>query len=80
MTIAIGTHQPIKNYEAYEHDDFASAVASINALGRREGVLAELKPRWQLTEEEIVRAAITVILVSLVALICLAAGAILTMH
>ncbi|MDP7701703.1 MULTISPECIES: hypothetical protein [unclassified Mycobacterium] len=81
MTTAIGTHRPIKNNEAYEHDDFASAVASINALGRRgDGVLAELQPRWRPTEEEIVRAAITLILISLVALICLAAAAILTLH
>lgn len=80
MTTAIGAHDPIEIYAAYEHDDFISAVASINAIGcRGDTGLVELKPRWRPTEEEIVRAAITVILVSLMALIGLAAGAILTM-
>ncbi|MCV7200276.1 hypothetical protein [Mycobacterium angelicum] len=80
MTTAIGAHDPVEKYAAYEHDDFISAVASINAFGcRGDTVLAEFKPRWRLTEEEVVRAAIIVISVSLMALIGLAAGAILTM-
>lgn len=80
MTTAIRAHDPIEKFTACEHDDFVSAVASINTIGcRGDSVLLELKPRWRLTEEEIVRAAITVILVSLIALIGLAAGAILTM-
>lgn len=41
--------------------------------------LLELKPRRRPTEEEVVRAAIAVILVALMAIIWLAAGAILTM-
>lgn len=41
--------------------------------------LVEIKPRWRPTEDEIVRAAITVILVALGVIIALAAGAILTM-
>lgn len=80
MTTAIGTYAPINKYVAYEHDDFISAVASINAIGcNGDTVPAELKPRWRLTEEEIVRAAITLILVSLMALIGLSVGAILMM-
>ena len=41
--------------------------------------LVELKPRWRPSEDEIVLAAITVIFVSLVAIMALAAAAILTM-
>ncbi|WP_231588732.1 hypothetical protein [Mycobacterium nebraskense] len=52
----------------------------MNTVARRgDTVLVELKPRWRLTEEKIVRAAITVILVALVAVIGVAAGAIFTM-
>lgn len=80
MTTAIGAHNPINNFAAYEHDDFTSAVASINAIGRRgDTLLVETRPWWRPTEEEIVRAAITLILISLMTLIGLAAGAILTM-
>lgn len=80
MTTAISAHHSMKNYVVDEHDDFMSAVASINAIDRRgDGALVELKPRWRLTEEEIVRAAIAVILISLMVLMGLAAGAILTM-
>ena len=76
-----GTYGPIEQYAAPEHDDLRSAVASINAIDRRgDGALVELKPRWRLTEEEIVRAAIAVILISLMVLMGLAAGAILTMR
>ncbi|OBK15899.1 hypothetical protein [Mycobacterium asiaticum] len=80
MTTAIGAYHPIEKYAADEYDDFTSAVASINAIGgRRDDVVVEFKPWWRPTEEEIVRAAITAILISLVALIGLAACAILTM-
>jgi hypothetical protein len=80
MTTAIRAHDPIEKYATYEHDDFISAVASINAIGcPRDTILVKAKPRWRPTEEEIVRAAVTVILVSLMALIGLAGGAILTM-
>jgi hypothetical protein len=41
--------------------------------------LVELKPRWRPSEDEIELAAITVILVSLVAIMALAAAAIVTM-
>jgi hypothetical protein len=44
-----------------------------------ETALAELKSRWPPSEDEIVLAAITVIFVSLVAIIAVAAAAILTM-
>lgn len=79
MTTAIGAHDPVEKYSAYEHDDLLSAVASINAFGRRGDTVVELKPRWRPTEEEVVRTSIIGILVSLMALIGLAAGAIFTM-
>ena len=80
MTTAIGAHEPVEKYAAHEHDDFISAVASINAIGcQGDTVLVEVEPRWRPTEEEIVRAAITAILFALITLIGLAAGAILTM-
>lgn len=80
MTTTIDTYDPIENYAAYQRDDFISAVASINALGSSGDTNpVESKRRWRLTEEEIVRAAITMILVSLVTLMGLSAGAILTM-
>lgn len=80
MTTAIGTYKPIENYVAYEHDDFISAVASINAVGGKGDTYSvEPKPRWRLTEEEIVRGAITMILALLTVLMVLSAGAILTM-
>ena len=44
-----------------------------------ETALVELNPRWRPSEDEIVLAAITVIFVSLVAIIAVAAAAILTM-
>jgi hypothetical protein len=44
-----------------------------------ETALVEIKPRWRPSEDEIVRAAITVILVALVAIIALAAAAVITM-
>ncbi|MCV6966513.1 hypothetical protein BST27_07475 [Mycobacterium intermedium] len=79
MTIAIDTHDPVEKYVADEHEDFISAVASINAIGGRgDNDRVETKPRWRPTEEEIVRAAIAVIFISLMALIGLAAGAFLT--
>lgn len=80
MTTAIGTYNPIEKYVAHEHDDFISAVASINAIGGRGDTdSVESKPRWRLTEQEIVRAATTMILVFLTVLMALSAGAILTM-
>jgi hypothetical protein len=46
---------------------------------RAETGLVEFKPRWRPSEDEILRAAITVIFVALVAIIALAAAATLTM-
>lgn len=79
MSTAIDAYDPIEKFTAYNHDDFIAAVASINAGCRVDNVPAEPKPRWRPTEDEIVRASITMIVVSLVSLIGLSAGAILTM-
>ncbi|OBJ14200.1 hypothetical protein A5621_06770 [Mycobacterium colombiense] len=80
MTTTIAAHNSVKEDAADEHDDLLLAVAKLNAIGcSRDTVRVELKPRPRLTEEEIVRAAITVIFVSLVTVIGIAAGAILTM-
>lgn len=80
MTTAIAAHDPVEKHATDGHDDVTWAVASVNAIAcRGDTVLVELKPRRRLTEEDIVRGAITVILVALVALIAVAAGAIVTM-
>ncbi|WP_231977543.1 hypothetical protein [Mycobacterium sp. E2989] len=80
MTTAIAAHEPIEKYISHTHDDVAWAVARVNATAwQGEIVLAELRPRWRPTEEEVVRAAITVIFVALMAVIGVAAVAILTM-
>ncbi|OBB64099.1 MULTISPECIES: hypothetical protein [unclassified Mycobacterium] len=79
MTTAIAAHDQIEQDAADGHDDVLLAAAKVNAMACLEDtVLVELKPRWRLKEEEIVRASITVILVALVAVIGVAAGAILT--
>jgi hypothetical protein len=80
MTTAIAAREPVEKDRADGHDDVLLAVAKVNAKAwLTDTDLAELKPHWRLTEEEIVRAAITVILVALVTVICVAAVAILTM-
>lgn len=80
MTIAIAAHEPVEKPATDVHDDVISAVARMNALPwLGDTVPAEMRSRWRPTEEEVVRAAITVILVALVAVISVAAGAILTM-
>lgn len=80
MTTAIATHEPIEKDPAHAHDDVTSAVARVNAIAwPGDTVLAEFKLRWRPTEEEIVRAAITVILLALVAVIGVSAAAILSM-
>jgi hypothetical protein len=80
MTTAIAAHNPVDKDAADGHDDLLLAVAKMNAVAcRGDTVLVESRPRWRLTEEEILRAAITVILVALVAVIGVAAGSILTM-
>lgn len=80
MTTAIAAHEPVEDHAARAHDDVTLAVASVNAFAcQGETVLAELKPRWRVTEEDILLASVTVILVALVAVIGVAASAILTM-
>ncbi|OBF58906.1 hypothetical protein A5756_06490 [Mycobacterium sp. 852002-53434_SCH5985345] len=80
MTIAIAEREPVEKDASHAHADAALAVARVNAMPwRGDIVLAEWKPRWRPTEEEIVRAAIAVILAALVVMIGVAAGAILTM-
>ncbi|OBK27756.1 hypothetical protein A5634_22125 [Mycobacterium asiaticum] len=80
MTTAIAADEPIQGHAAHAHDDVTLAVARVNALGSRgEIVRAELKPRWRVTEEEILRASFTVLLVALVTVIGVAASAIWTM-
>ncbi|CDO89011.1 hypothetical protein AWC29_21665 [Mycobacterium triplex] len=77
MTTAIAEHNLV---DQDARDDLLLAVASINAGARRRNtVLVESRPHWRLTEAEIVRASITVILVALVTVIGVSAGAILTM-
>lgn len=77
MTTSIAAHDVVDQDAA---DDLLLAVASLNAVGRPRGAgLVESKPRWRLTEEEIVRASVTVILVALVTVIGVSASAILSM-
>lgn len=78
MTTAIAAHDPVEKDAADEHDDVLLAVAKLNAIaGRGDTAPVESKPPWQLTEDEIVRAVITVILVALVAVMGL--GAVMAM-
>ncbi|MGN6337695.1 hypothetical protein [Mycobacterium sp.] len=78
MTTAIAAHDPVEKDAADEHDDVLLAVAKLNAIaGRGDTAPVESKPRWQLTEDEIVSAVITVILVTLVAVMGL--GAVMAM-
>jgi hypothetical protein len=80
MTTAIAAHNAIDKDAADGHDDLLLAVAQLNAVTRRgDTAVVESRPHWRLTEEEIVRAAVTVILVALVTVIAIAACAILTM-
>ncbi len=60
------------------HRTTAAARTEAIAWGP-ETVPVEIKPRWRPSEDEIVLAAITVVLVALVAIIALAAAAVLTM-
>lgn len=61
------------------HRNTAVAVRAQTIARRSESSLVELKSRRRFSEDEIVRAAIAVIFVALVATIALSAGAILTM-
>jgi hypothetical protein len=79
MTTAIAEHDLVEMDAADGHDDVLLAVAKLNAMACPGDTVAELTPRWRLTEEEILRVSITVIFVALVAVIGVAAGAILTL-
>ncbi|OBI94171.1 hypothetical protein A9X00_12510 [Mycobacterium sp. 1245805.9] len=80
MTTAIAAHNPVDIDAADGRDDLLLAVANMNAVGRRrDTILVASRPQWRLTEEEIVRAAVAVILVALVTVIGVAAGTIFTM-
>jgi hypothetical protein len=75
MTTAIAAHDTVEKDAA---DDVRLAAAMVNAKAWL-GDTAEFKSAWRLSEDEIVRASITVILVALVTVIGVAAVAILTM-
>ena len=63
-----------------EISHWATVAATTEAIASgAETVLVEIKPRWRPSEDEIVFAAFTVILVALVAIMALAAAAVLTM-
>jgi hypothetical protein len=73
MTIAIPADAQVAGYAIHEH-------ARTDAIDwGAETAPVEIERRWRLSEDEIVSAAITVILVALVAIIAVAAAAILTM-
>lgn len=65
--------------DAHDADDLLLAVAAINAVAPLGGTARVDKPRWRPTEEEIVGAAMTVILVSLMVVISVAVSTALTM-
>lgn len=80
MTTALAEHNLVDKVAADGRDDLLLAVAKLNAVARRgDTALVESRPHGRLSEEEIVRAAIAVILVALMAVIGVAAAAILTM-
>jgi hypothetical protein len=80
MTTAIAAYNWVDEHAADERDDVLLAVARLNAgTRRRDTAVVDAKPGWQFSEEEIVRTAITVILVALGVMIGVAAVAIATM-
>ncbi len=84
MTTAIPTRALDSNYPMTRHEDANGEVPSHEtAVATRTKALAwrveTVMPRWRPSEDEIVRAAITVILVALGTIMALAAMAILTM-
>jgi hypothetical protein len=95
MTIATPAHAQVGSYAIHRHRaagcvcglphceaemSHRTTAARTEAIAwGAESVPVEIKPRWRPSEDEIVLAAITVILVALVAIIALAAAAILTM-
>lgn len=75
MTTAFATHGTVDAF-----DDVALAVARINGEAYpRQVALGGSQSRWRATEDEILRASITVIWVALVVMIGVAASAIMTM-
>lgn len=78
MTTAIAALEAIEK-DADDADDLLLAVAAMNAVAPLGGTVLVDKPRWHLTEEEIVGASMTVILVSLMVVISVAVGTVLTM-
>lgn len=85
MTTAIPTHALVSSYPVNGHEDAdgESVLSDGTAVATRTKAIAwrveTVMPRWRPSEDEIVRAAITVILVALGTIIALAAMAILTM-
>jgi hypothetical protein len=86
MTIATPAHARVGSYAIHGHGGAGYAWGLPHCEARTEAIAwgaetvpVEIKPRWRPSEDEIVLAAITVILVALVAIIALAAAAILTM-
>jgi hypothetical protein len=95
MTIATPVHAQVRSYALRGHRGVGClcglphesetchgttvVAARTEAIAFGAGALVELKPRWRPSEDEIELAAITVIFVSLVAIMALAAAAILTM-
>ena len=95
MTIATPVHAQVRSYAIHGHRGAGClchlpheseichrttvVAARTEAIAFGAGALVELKPRWRPSEDEIELAAITVIFVSLVAIMALAAVAILTM-
>ncbi len=85
MTTAIPTHALVSSDSMNRHEDAdgESVLSHGTAVATRTKALAwrvgTVMPRWRPSEDEIVRAAITVILVALGTIIALAAMAILTM-
>ncbi|RAU90371.1 hypothetical protein DQP58_23545 [Mycobacterium colombiense] len=78
MTTAVTALEAIEKH-ADDANDLLLAVAAINAVAPLGGSALVDKPRWRLTEEEIVGASMTVILVSLMVVISVAVGTALTM-
>jgi hypothetical protein len=78
MTTAIAALEAIEK-DADDANDLLLAVAAMNAFAPLGRTVLVGKPRWRPTEEEIVGASMTVILVSLMVVISVAVGTALTM-
>ncbi len=76
MTTAMPTHALVSSSPIDAHEDADGESKRTRALAWR---VETVVPRWRPSEDEIVRAAITVILVALGTIMALAAMAILTM-